>query len=173
VSGVIAAVECFISEFPLVFDLGNQQRDQLGGPIGEAGSIGLAVVTAPGTVNIMNSLEVLGDFSGVHAAPADSVLFGERLSKDYAYTDGIVPRYWDFVFRLSVPVCEALCNGCGQRSRSFCVDKNGSLGRRSRRNGGRYRTTWSQVSFLPEQLRQESGSSGLMRCRIRPTGSQP
>jgi hypothetical protein len=32
---------------------------------------------------------------------------------------------------------------------------------------------WSQVSFLPQQQGQESGKSGLMRCRIRPTGSQP
>jgi hypothetical protein len=40
----------------------------------------VAVVAAPGTVNIMQCLEVLGDLAGVHAAPADSVLVGESVS---------------------------------------------------------------------------------------------
>jgi hypothetical protein len=64
-------------------------------PVGEEGSVGLVVVTAPLTVNILHSLEVLGDLAGVHAAPADSVLVGEHLSKDYAWTDGIISWYWD------------------------------------------------------------------------------
>jgi hypothetical protein len=79
-------------------------------------------VAAPGTVNIIHSLEVLGDLARVHAAPADSVLVGERLSEDLVWTDGIVPWYWDLVVWVSVPACDALHNGCGQRSRSFCLD---------------------------------------------------
>ena len=51
----------------------------------------MAVVAAPGAVNIMHSLEVLGDLAGVHAAPADSVLVGERLAEDGIGTDGVVP----------------------------------------------------------------------------------
>jgi hypothetical protein len=57
VFGVIAAVECFISKFLLIFNLVEQYHDQFGGSVGEAGSVGLAVVTALGTVNIMDSLE--------------------------------------------------------------------------------------------------------------------
>ena len=88
---VVAAVECFVSEFPLIFELVEQQRDELGSPVGEARSIGVAIVAAPGAVNIMHSLEVLGDLAGVHAAPADSVLVGERLAEDGIGTDGVVP----------------------------------------------------------------------------------
>jgi hypothetical protein len=84
-------------------------------------------VAAPGTVNIMHSLEVLVYMAGVHAAPADSVLVGERLLEDSVWTDGTVPWYWNLSVGVSVPACDALRNGCGQRSRSF----------RSGRNGGR------------------------------------
>jgi hypothetical protein len=55
-------------------------------------------------------------------APADGVLVGERLPKDYVWTDGIIPWSWDWVFGVLIPACEALYNGGGQRSRSFCVD---------------------------------------------------
>jgi hypothetical protein len=48
----------------------------------------VAVVAAPGAVKIMHSLEVLGDLAGVHAAPADSALVGERFSEDGIGTDG-------------------------------------------------------------------------------------
>ena len=51
----------------------------------------MAVMTAPGAVYVMYCLEVLGDLAGVHAAPADSVLVGECLSKDCIGMDGIVP----------------------------------------------------------------------------------
>jgi hypothetical protein len=78
VFGAVAAVECFILEIPLIFDLIEHARDELGGPVGEAGRIGLVGVAAPGTVNIIiHSLEVLGDLAGVHATPADSI-FPER-----------------------------------------------------------------------------------------------
>jgi hypothetical protein len=50
----------------------------------------VAVVAAPGTVNIMHSLEILGDLAGVHAAPADSVLVSESLSEDGISTDRVV-----------------------------------------------------------------------------------
>jgi hypothetical protein len=70
----------------------------------------------------MHSLEVLGDLARVHAAPADSVLVGERPSKDYVWTAGIVPWYWYLIFGVAVPACEALYNSCGQRTRSFGVD---------------------------------------------------
>jgi hypothetical protein len=79
----------------------------------------VAVVAALGTVNIMHRFEVLGDLVGVHAAPADSVLVGKRLSEDCIWTDGIVPWYWDLVVGVAVPVYDALHNGCGQRSWSF------------------------------------------------------
>ena len=80
--GSVAAVEGFISEFPLIFDLIEEQCDELGDPVGEGGSVGIAVVAAPGTVNIMHCLEILGDLAGVHAAPANSVLVGECFSED-------------------------------------------------------------------------------------------
>jgi hypothetical protein len=51
----------------------------------------MAVLAAPGTVNIMHCLEILGDLAGVHAVPADSVLVGECFSEDCIWTDGIVP----------------------------------------------------------------------------------
>jgi hypothetical protein len=116
--GVIAALECFLSEFTLIFDLVEENRDQLVGLVGEAGSVSLAVVTASGTVNIMHSLEVLGDLAGVHAAPFDSVLVGERFSRGYVWTDGIVPLVLVFGIWDSVPACEALYNSGGQSSRS-------------------------------------------------------
>ena len=75
----VTAVECFISKFPLFFDLVEMERDELCGPIGEGGSISVAVVTAPGAVYIVHCLEVLGDLDGVHAAQVDCVLVGECL----------------------------------------------------------------------------------------------
>jgi hypothetical protein len=76
-------------------------------PAGEADSIGVAVVAAPGTVSIVHTLEVSGDWAGVHAAPADSILVGERLSEECVWTNGIVPRYWGLVVGVSVPACDA------------------------------------------------------------------
>jgi hypothetical protein len=59
-------VEYFITEFPLIFDLVEEWRDELGGPIGESGGICVAVVAALGTINIMRCLEILGDLAGVY-----------------------------------------------------------------------------------------------------------
>jgi hypothetical protein len=88
-------------------------------PIGEGGSIGVAVVTA-GTVGIMQ-FEVLGDLAGVHAAPADNVLVSECLSEDNIGMDGGVPCSRDLVGRGTT--CDTLNNGCGHRSRSFGLDQ--------------------------------------------------
>jgi hypothetical protein len=168
VFGVIAAVECFISEFPLSFDLVEEECDQLGGPVGEAGSVDVAAATAPGTVSIIHSLEVSGDLAGAHAAPADIVLIGERFSKDSVRTESIVPGDWALVFGVAVPACRGVLALTRWSLRSSIWEEW-----RSTRRGSRHRMTWSQVLFLPKQVGQESGSSGLMRCRIRPTGSQP
>jgi hypothetical protein len=86
----------------LIFDLVEQKRDELGGSVEAAGSIGLAVVAAPGTAIIMHSLEVLGDLVGVHAVPTDSILVGECLSEDCVWTDGILSWYEDLVVGVTV-----------------------------------------------------------------------
>jgi hypothetical protein len=86
----VAAVECFITEFPLISDFVEEKRDKLGGPVGESCSICVAVVAALETVNIMHCLEILGELVGIHETPADSVMVSECLSEKCVWTDGVM-----------------------------------------------------------------------------------
>jgi hypothetical protein len=82
------------------------------------------IVAAPGTVDIMHCLVILGDLAGVHdSVPADSVLVAECFAEDCIWTHRIVPWECDLVVGVAVPACDTLNNSDGQRSRSFGLDE--------------------------------------------------
>ena len=135
----------------------------------------VAVVASPGTVNVMHCLEVLGDSAGVHVTPADSVLSVSPFRETELGRMGLYlargiwklgSRYQPVMPRI---MAEARALGVlvlSRWSRKSSIWEE----RRPSRRRSRHRMMWSQVCCGPSNWGKRSG---FMRCRIRPTGSQP